>query len=483
MSERARLETNYMPTEGTNLGRMSGTDDVQLFAKNRRKKAKKLHPSEERDWSVSVDARATQPHATPKGTKDPKLAIEAEIVDECTFSDLGLSEWLEKVCADLGILEPTPVQKGCIPAILRGRNVIGVAQTGTGKTAAFALPVLHALSKDPYGVFNLVLTPTRELAFQIADQYKAFGTGQTLRVSVIVGGLDFQDQAKQLERRPHIVIATPGRLKALIDSDVRLAKVFKRTSFLILDEADRLLDESFESDLDTILTLLPSKRQTLLFSATMTPTLVTLQKTLLEDAFVFEAYSGLKTASGLREEMTVVPAKVKEVYLSFLLRTLESFDVKSCIVFAGTRKCCQNLGLLLGELEIPVAALHSGLQQKDRMASLDRFKSGRVSILLATDVASRGLDIPEVDLVVNFDLPKLASDYVHRVGRTARAGRGGWSLSFVSQYDIDLLKSIESLTGVRMEKFEFNEKDVLKNLSEVYTAKRVAHIKANKAAK
>lgn len=443
--------------------------DVQLFARHRRKKAKRTD-----DEKKGEEFSHAQQHL-----EHGKQSVQ----DAHTFGELGLSEWLEDVCQNLGIVEPTPVQKGCIPAILQGRNVIGVAQTGTGKTAAFALPVIHALSKNPYGVFNLVLTPTRELAFQIADQYKAFGAGQTLRVSVVVGGLDSQDQAKQLIKRPHVVIATPGRLKALLDSDRDLAKVFKRTAFLILDEADRLLDESFESDLDTILTLLPSKRQTLLFSATMSPTLVTLQKSLLKDAFVFEAYSGLKTATGLREEVMVVPAKVKEVYLSHLLRNLENIGVKSCIVFAGTRKSCQNLGLLLSELTIPVVALHSGLAQKDRMASLDRFKSGRVSILLATDVASRGLDIPEVDLVVNFDLPKLPSDYVHRVGRTARAGRGGWSLSFASQYDIELLKTIETLTGVRMEKFELNEKDVLKGLSEVYTAKRVAHIKANKVKK
>ena len=451
-------------------------NDVQLFARHRSKKIKR-GDSDTQHRHVDETHR-NHSHAT-QHVEQSKETIETAN----TFSELGLSEWLERVCADLGIVEPTPVQKGCIPAILQGRNVIGVAQTGTGKTAAFALPVIHALSKDPFGVFNLVLTPTRELAFQIADQYKAFGAGQTLRVSVVVGGLDSQDQAKQLEKRPHIVIATPGRLKALIDSDERLAKVFKRTAFLILDEADRLLDESFESDLDTILSLLPSKRQTLLFSATMTPTLVTLQKSLLKDAFVFEAYSGLKTATGLREEVMVIPAKVKEVYLSHVLRHIENFEVQSCIVFAGTRKSCQNLGILLAELDIPVAALHSGLAQKDRMAALERFKSGRVSILLATDVASRGLDIPEVDLVVNFDLPKLASDYVHRVGRTARAGRGGWSLSFVSQYDIDLLKTIESLTGVRMSKFELNEKDVLKGLSEVYTAKRCAHIKATKPKK
>ena len=461
---------------------MSEEGGVQLFAPGRKKRKTDLDAKNEgTDIRADIQRKQaqveygdmdniSQVHALPAGSER----------EDPTFSDLGLSESLNKVCEDLGIVEPSPVQRGCIPAVLQGRNVIGIAQTGSGKTAAFALPVLHSLAKNPYGVFNLVLTPTRELAFQIADQYAAFGSGQSVRVSVVVGGLDFQDQAKQLNKRPHIVIATPGRLKALIDSDSALAKAFQRTAFLILDEADRLLDESFESDLDEILSVLPKKRQTLLFSATMTPTLITLQQSLLRDAFVFEAYSGLKTATGLKEQCTLVPAKVKEVYLAYLLRHLDTFKVRSAIVFAGTKKCCQNLALVLSELDISTSPLHSGLAQKERMASLDRFKSGRVSILLATDVASRGLDIPEVDLVVNFDLPQLPSDYVHRVGRTARAGRQGWSLSFVSQYDVQLLMSIEALTGVKMEKFEFDEKDVLKGISEVYTARRVSSLKAEK---
>eukprot|EP00889_Picochlorum_renovo_P000133 jgi/Picre1/27163/NNA_000132.t1 len=340
-------------------GTDSGLGQVQLFATNVRRKTKKRKVEPELSAGASKEVLRVDSHA------------HANAHDDASFSDLGLSEWLEKVCSDLGIVEPTPVQRGCIPAILQGRDVIGVVRQGVGK-----------------------LLPLR---YQCCIPLRKIQTA--------------------------CVIATPGRLQDLIERDASLADCFRRTSFLILDEADRLLDESFESALDTILSALPAKRQTLLFSATMTETLITLQKSLLQNAYVFEAYSGLKTASGLKE------------------------DLHCCIVFAGTRKSCENLALVLSELEIQVAPLHSGLAQRNRMASLDRFRSGRVSILLATDVASRGLDIPEVDLVVNFDLPKLASDYVHRVGRTARAGGEGWSLSFVSQYDIELLKSIESLTG------------------------------------
>ena len=453
-------------------------DDIRLFSSLPRKKARKAADVEAHGNAQGHERRqkASDEGVPGKLVRHVGPRPEQAGDEPDTFEDLGVSEHLCSIVESLGIVEPTAVQKGCIPAIISGRNVIGVAQTGSGKTAAFALPVLHALSRNPYGVFNLVLTPTRELAFQIADQYKAFGAGQNLRVGVVVGGLNFQEQAKQLERRPHVVIATPGRLKALIDGDSSLGDVFKRTAFLILDEADRLLDQSFEEDLGTILACLPAKRQTLLFSATMTKALVTLQEELLDDAFVFEAYEGLQTASGLRETVTVVPAKVKEVYLTHLLRSLDEYDVRSVMVFTGTRKSCQSLVLLLDELEIPVTALHSGITQRERMASLDRFKSGRVSILVCTDVASRGLDIPEVDLVVNFDLPKLPSDYVHRVGRTARAGRSGWSLSFASQYDIELLKAIERETARRMEAFHFEEKKVLSLLSAVYQARRVKEI-------
>eukprot|EP00887_Chlorella_sp_A99_P002763 scaffold6.g2763.t1 len=369
-----------------------------------------------------------------------------------SFRDLGLSEWLDKVCQSLGMREPTTVQRGTIPAVLAGRDVIGVAHTGSGKTAAFALPILQRLAKDPFGVFALVLTPTRELAFQLADQFRALGAGMSLKDCVVVGGLDMQQQAKALARRPHVVIATPGRLAALVAADAGLARAFVRARFLVLDEADRLLEPSFEAELATVLAALPAERQTLLFSATMTKTLVALQArggtALLRDAYHFQAYEGLQTAAKLREEYLFVPAKE-----------------------------CHLLSLLLEELGIPCAGLHSHKPQRARLAALDRFKGGGVPILLATDVASRGLDIPSVDLVVNYDLPLLARDYVHRVGRTARAGRRGWSLSFVTQYDIELVQKIEELVGKQLEKWEPEEKEVLKSITKVYAARRAASLR------
>ena len=393
-----------------------------------------------------------------------------------TFGQLGLPAWLEKVCHSLGMTQPTEVQCGTIPAVLSGKDVIGVSHTGSGKTAAFALPILRELARDPFGVFALVLTPTRELACQLADQFRALGSSSALRVGVVIGGLEMQAQAKELARRPHVVIATPGRLASLLDVDPSLAKGFCRARFLVLDEADRLLETTFQKDLGAILPHLPEKRQSLLFSATMTQTLVKLQMSLLKDAYTFEAYQGLETAKRLKEEYVLVPAKVKEVYLSYILGNLtgEQFEARSAIVFVSTCRGCILLNALLQELEIPATALHSKQPQRARLAALDTFKSGAVSVLLATDVASRGLDIPSVDIVINYDLPSLARDYVHRVGRTARANRGGRALSFVTQHDVDLVHTIERLTGVTLAAVELKESEVLKGITKVYSAKRSA---------
>jgi ATP-dependent RNA helicase DDX49/DBP8 len=433
-----------------------------------------------RDEATDVNrSNLLNPASTTAVAPSKRTAESLEVDETASFRDLGLTEWLDKVCTSLGMTHPTLVQRGCIPAILQGRDVIGVAHTGSGKTAAFALPILQRLSKDPYGVFALVLTPTRELAFQLADQFRALGAGQTLKESVVIGGLDMQAQTKELARRPHVVIATPGRLRQLLSLDATLAPAFRRASFLVLDEADRLLEPTFESDLASIMQILPEERQTLLFSATMTRTLTELQTALLRDAYHFQAYEGLQTAGpNLKEEYMLIPAKVKEVYLVNLLQSLEERrHVRSAIVFAGTCRGCALLAALLEELNISATALHSGLPQKRRMAALDRFKGGSIPILLATDVASRGLDIPTVDLVINFDLPTLARDYVHRVGRTARAGRKGWSLSFVSQYDVELVQKIEQLTGKQLEKFDLEESEVLKGITQVYAARRAASLR------
>lgn len=394
-----------------------------------------------------------------------------------TFSDLGLAGWAVQTCNELGMKKPTPVQYHCIPKILSGQDVLGLAQTGSGKTAAFALPILHRLAEDPYGVSCLVVTPTRELAFQLAEQFRALGSCLNLRCAVVVGGMDMITQTKTLMQRPHVVIATPGRIKVLIEQNPDIPPVFSRTKFLVLDEADRVLDVGFEEELRAIFQCLPKNRQTLLFSATMTSNLQTLLELSANKAYFYEAYEGFKTVESLKQQYIFIPKNVKDVYLQYILSKIKDIGVRSAIIFVSTCRSCQLLGLLLEELEIDAAALHSYKSQSLRLSALHKFKSGQVPILVATDVASRGLDIPTVDLVVNYDIPRYPQDYVHRVGRTARAGRGGLAVSFVTQNDVDLIHEIEAVLGKQLEKFDCKENEVLDDISKVYKAKRVASMK------
>jgi len=463
------------------------------------------------------------------------------------FRALGLSSWIVRALDEMSLTAPTPVQRHCIPRILEGKSVFGRAETGSGKTAAFALPILQLLSRDPYGVFALVLTPTRELAFQISDQFAAFGAPLGVRISVVVGGMDQQAQAMALHAKPHVVIATPGRLLAHLQnagkgsqSAQEAAKLaFRRTRFLVLDEADRLLDPSFEDELSSILQLLPEDRQTLSFSATMTRTLRYLKEGALQKAreaaeseqwdqealrddelaqeqklrqlqskgvYVYEdddvisddeeeieAVSTISDAKGgqkrskrvmtvkqLDQRYVLVPAKVKEVYLVHLLR--EAFaeqGTRSAIIFTSTCRGCHLLTLTLQQLKLPCAALHSLQPQRERLRALDQFKCGSIPLLVATDVAARGLDIPTVDVVYNFDLPPLVKEYVHRVGRTARAGRHGKAISFVTQFDVSLTQQVEAYVGKKLEEEVVDEAEVLKGMSKVYSARREALMEMN----
>ncbi|BFI25254.1 hypothetical protein AXG93_2490s1280 [Marchantia polymorpha subsp. ruderalis] len=394
-----------------------------------------------------------------------------------TFESLGLSTWLQVTCKELGMARPTPVQEGCIPQILNGKDVFGMAQTGSGKTAAFALPILQKLAENPYGIYALVLTPTRELAFQIADQFNALGSAMSLRCTVVVGGMEMTAQAQALMNRPHVVIATPGRMKDHLISDPDMPGYFSKAKFLVLDEADRLLEVGFEGEMRTILQSMPSSRQTLLFSATMTGNLKALHELSSDKAFFYEAYQGFKTVETLKQEYIFLPANVKDVYLLHLLSNLEDDSVRSVIIFASSCRTCHLLSLIMEEMDVDTVALHSMKTQQQRLASLSRFKAGQVPILIATDVASRGLDIPTVDLVINYDIPRMARDYVHRVGRTARAGRGGCAISLVTQYDVELVQEIEKVVGKKLEEHETKEDEVLKGITAVYKAKRVAALK------
>lgn len=393
------------------------------------------------------------------------------------FDNLGLDEWLVKQCEAMGINKPSPIQKNCIPPILEGQNCVGCAKTGSGKTAAFALPILQKLSEDRYGPYALVLTPTRELAFQIADQFKVLGKEININVTVITGGMDMVRQGQDLTVKPHIVVSTPGRLADHYESCDTFS--LKKIKFLVLDEADRLLEDSgFAEQLEIIFKKLPEKRQTLLFSATMTPAIRQLQESSEEKVFSWSQSADVMTVDELDQRYVLMNADVKDAYLMHILDIYTTEHPKSSvIIFTSTCKYAQILAMMCDDLGFPCVSLHSMLPQKFRLSGLTKFKSDQVKILIATDVASRGLDIPTVDLIINHNVPNRPRDYVHRVGRTARAGRGGMAITLVTQFDVHLTKSIESYINTKLTEHTTDEKEVMKLLTEVAVSRREAEIR------
>ncbi|KAF9907118.1 hypothetical protein BX616_000523 [Lobosporangium transversale] len=439
------------------------------------------------DQTVSSDSDNESGEGEAKAV-DGKAEDEDEdeqFVSNLSFSQLGLASWLVNALKAMSITSPSEIQTKCIPEILKGRDVIGGAKTGSGKTAAFALPILQKLSEDPYGVFAVILTPTRELAFQIAEQFKVLGKSINLKDVVIVGGLDMMTQAIALSKRPHIIIATPGRLRDHINSS-KDAMHLSKVKFLVLDEADRLLTDTFADDLGGILEVLPKKRQTLLFTATMTDAVLELSKPNPEDSpspstpakplpFVYQCKNTVSTVSTLTQSYIFIPSHLRETYLTYLLRS-EDFVKKSTIIFCGRCRTAETLRVMLRELGIACTALHSEMSQQERLNSLAKFRGAITTVLIATDVGSRGLDIPSVQLVLNYDIPRDPTDYIHRVGRTARAGRGGQAISIVSERDIELIQDIESRINKTMGEYPIPENKALEVLNEVTSAKRAANM-------
>lgn len=389
-----------------------------------------------------------------------------------SFMSFGVSPALVAALTSMSIKVPTPVQAACIPPLLAGRDCVGNAKTGSGKTIAFALPILQKLSMDPYGIYALVLTPTRELAFQIAEQFAVLGAALNIRTAIVVGGMDMMAQALELEQRPHVVIATPGRIVDHLRSTSGEWNL-SRVKFLILDEADRLLTSTFAPELSYLFDVLPKDRQTCLFTATWTPSIESVvnapPKPGKQKPFIHRINEAVETVSTLKQYYILVPSHVREIYLFHLLcnppestlhlRRAPPEPVKSTkktqkklrrkqsdgdeeleqppptIIFCAKPRTAAYLTSLLKTLSIRSTALHSRLTQRERLSSLSLFKASVVPVLVSTDVGARGLDIEDVAMVINWDLPLEPEEYTHRVGRTARAGRGGVAMSFVTEKD------------------------------------------------
>ena len=408
-----------------------------------------------------------------------------------SFEELGLDEWIVDTCSALAMHTPTAIQCESIPTLLSGKDAVISAPTGQGKTLCFALPAIQTLAKDPYGVFCVVLTPVRELAHQIQQQFAAVGHFINLKTCLVVGGKSSGYQSNIImSDRPHVVIATPGRLADTIRTSPDILKAFSRVKLLVLDEADRLLAGSgFQQDLMDILKLLPSKdnRQTILCTATVSDHVKALQAKfggeecmpLLEDPNN-TSEGVLNVVKSLSHNYVLVPSLVRMTYLHHLLRNV--YPTESIIIFTRTIMSCQVVASAIERFlaDLPdntgkVACLHSMLEgQSRRFAALGKFRNQYARILVATDVASRGLDIPTVGVVINFELPTDIANYVHRVGRAGRAGRSGRAVSLVSEAEIELLKSIETETDVQMTQLECDEDTVLKLLSATSSARRLA---------
>ncbi|KAG7353459.1 DNA/RNA helicase, superfamily II, SNF2 family protein [Nitzschia inconspicua] len=515
-----------------------------------------------------------------------------------TFEDLGLAEPLVETCKALGFKSPTPVQRQIIPFLIREQSshVLALAETGSGKTAAFALPLLHHLAKDPYGIFGVIVSPTRELAKQIHQQLLALGSSYNVESALVVGGMDMVQQACALDRKPHFIVATPGRLAELLRGPN--PPQLRHVRFLVLDEADRLLasNSGFERDVAELLLHCNrdkrTKCQTLLFSATMTRSLESIEEIagagkgrlpmkkfvirddsktksqknvdakLQEKREMEEDHSNSNSSeekesdsaddistdgerdsesddedkdasfkecsaskspedsaaekltpripAGLKQEYVFMPSRVRDAYLLTTIRTLlsnggrakdregrnawrgrprdnedveedneeEAGKARSTIVFVATCERAALVSEILAQVGVDNVALHSLLSQNRRLAALAKFKSQQVRVLVATDIASRGLDVPSVDLVINSELPRNPVNYVHRVGRTARAGRRGRAISLVSEVDVSLVHAAENITGRPLEKCsEVTDDDAIRMLGPVTKASRLAKMK------
>ncbi|KAJ3133061.1 putative ATP-dependent RNA helicase ddx47 [Physocladia obscura] len=402
--------------------------------------------------------------------------------ESASFASLGLIPQLVEACEKLGFKKPSDIQVKSIPFALQGRDIIGLAQTGffgsnerkgSGKTAAFALPVLQALWNAPQPLFACVMAPTRELAFQISETFEGLGVTIGVRCAVIVGGMDMMSQSIALAKKPHIIVCTPGRLVDHLEN----TKGFnlKALKYLIMDEADRLLDLDFGAEIEKVLKVIPRERNTFLFSATMTSKVEKLQRASLTDPVKVSVATKYSTVSTLLQYYIFFPFKHKECYLVYLLNELAG---QTAIVFTLTCNSTQKLTLMLRNLGFEAVCLHGQMSQPKRLGALTKFKSGGRNILIATDVASRGLDIPGVDVVINYDVPQSSKDYIHRVGRTARAGRSGKSVTFVTQYDIECYQRIEHSLQKKLDEYPLGtEKSGVLMLQErVSEAVRFAHM-------
>ncbi|XP_020522420.1 DEAD-box ATP-dependent RNA helicase 10 isoform X2 [Amborella trichopoda] len=362
---------------------------------------------------------------------------KADVEREDTFKSLGVCDQLVDACVNLGWKTPTKIQIESIPHALQGKDIIGLAQTGSGKTGAFAIPILQALLENPQAFFACILSPTRELAIQISEQFDALGSGIGVKCAVVVGGINMMDQAIALAKRPHVVVGTPGRL---------------------LDHLTNTKGFSLRT-----LKYLVSK----------------LQRACLKNPVKVEASSSkYSTVDTLKQQFCLVPAIYKDCYLVYILTEMSKY---TAMVFTQKCESTRLLALMLRNLGLRAISISGQMSQPKRLGALNKFKAGECNILVCTDVASRGLDIPSVDMVINYNVPMDSKNYIHRVGRTARAGRSGIAISLVNQYEVERYKQIEILIGKELPEYQVQKDEVLLLLDRVKEATKLSHARINES--
>jgi len=364
-----------------------------------------------------------------------------------TFADLGLSDELLRAVNDSGYNEPTPIQRAAIPSVLMGKDLIGIAQTGTGKTAGFVLPmidILHEGRSRARMPRSLILEPTRELAMQVAENFEKYGKYHPLSMALLMGGVQMGDQVKALEKGVDVLIATPGRLMDLFG---RGKIMLNDCNLLVIDEADRMLDMGFIPDIEEICSKLPRSRQTLLFSATMPPPIQKLAAKFLNDPKRVEVARPATANVNIEQRLVEVSADKKKDALRDILRHEE---FKNAIIFCNRKTTVRELASSLKRSGFKVGQIQGDMDQADRIAEFDRFKRDEINILVASDVAARGLDVKGVSHVINFDVPWQPDDYIHRIGRTGRAGMTGIAITLATRADAEAVAGIEKLTGLRI---------------------------------
>ncbi|ADV44793.1 DEAD/DEAH box helicase [Bacteroides helcogenes] len=395
-----------------------------------------------------------------------------------TFENLKLIEPILKALQEEGYSTPTPIQEKSIPILLQGKDLLGCAQTGTGKTAAFSIPILQKLYKtdNRKGIKALILTPTRELAIQIGESFEAYGKYTGLKHTVIFGGVGQKPQTDDLKRGTQILIATPGRLQDLVNQGFINLKTL---DFFVLDEADRMLDMGFIHDIRRILKMLPTQRQTLFFSATMPSEIETLANSMLSNPAKVEVTPVSSTVDTISQSVYFVEKKEKK---DLLIHLLKNTAIESVLVFTRTKYGADKLARILSKSGISAEAIHGNKSQNARQRALTGFKSHTIRVLIATDIAARGIDVEQLSHVINYELPNVPETYVHRIGRTGRAGHEGTALSFCESEELPYLKDIQKLIGKTIPVIEHHPFITTEgiNAQEVKTEEIKAKAKENK---